>query len=270
MLVWYCPWSGRRMLIDLTRSQAISANEVGGKAYNLHRLRMLDLPVPPALVIPAQARRQSEAASALPDDNVISEIMAHHVISTGDLFAVRSSGIGEDALASSFAGAFDSYLYVSQNNIPEAVMRVWESLSSDRAKTYAEAMAVSVSSMAVIIQHMIKAEYAGVTFTVSPLETDNRIALFEIVQGDGIAVVSGAKTPFAIRVNKLTGMRRIIRNGDDQIEEYILDKHIALIMPLIQRIEAQYGVPMDIEWVIAQGRPYIVQARPITARTGEA
>lgn len=249
------------MVLDLMRPHEIQLEAVGGKAYNLHRLVRLGLPVPAALVITAAAHRP--ATPEVPAD-LLAQVLQHEHVRSGELFAVRSSGVGEDGHRDSFAGIFDSLLEVPANQLGQAISQVWQSAENHRSQAYAQQRGARVQAMGVIIQHMVQADYAGVVFTTSPVEQDSRIALLEVVQGNGESLVSGKKTPASVRVNKLTGITRIARQGADGLTDDTIESITALVMPLCDAIEQAYGIPVDIEWAVKDGRAYILQARPIT------
>lgn len=118
--------------------------------------------------------------------------------------------------------------------------------------------------MGVVVQEMIDADYAGVAFSVCPVEKDPRVALLEVVAGTGESLVSGTKTPHSIRVNRRTGMMRVHQNGADEIHADTLKMCMELIVPLLEAIETHYAHPVDIEWAIKDGMAFILQARPIT------
>ena len=49
-------------------------------------------------------------------------------------------------------------------------------------------------------------------------------------------------------------------------EKPVLDEaQVATLTELGRRAAAHYGAPQDVEWALAQGRLYLVQARPITS-----
>lgn len=248
------------MLIDLTKPADLSLAHVGGKAFNLHKLTMLGVPVPPALAVHATVGNSAESRRT----TLKNEILEHPIVKSGNKFAVRSSGVGEDGEGNSCAGIFESYLNVEQDGVFDAVQRVWESLDSSRSSIYTGERAISIDSMGVVIQHMIDADYAGVAFSVCPIEKDNRIALLEVVEGVGESLVSGTKTPATLRINKITGMVRISRNGADAIGSEILEDISDKLLPYIEKIEDHYTMPVDIEWAIANDQVFILQARPIT------
>jgi len=53
-----------------------------------------------------------------------------------ELFAVRSSALGEDGKDHSFAGQYDSFLYVKSEDLTEKINAVFQSNSSNHLKTY--------------------------------------------------------------------------------------------------------------------------------------
>jgi len=254
--------SARHLLFDLTTPQKVSLDEVGGKAFNLHRLVQMGLPVPPAIAISATLTSTHDKQKLA---QLRKRLKNNEVVSSATKFAVRSSGVGEDGTSSSCAGIFDSYLNIPKEEVYQAIIRVWESLDNSRSNIYCRERAISIDAMGVVVQHMIEADYAGVAFSVNPIEKDDRIALIEVVTGNGESLVASTKTPAMLRVNKRTGMVRVQRSGADNLPAETL-KHIAImLMPLITQIEDEYKIPVDIEWAIAHNQPYILQARPITA-----
>jgi pyruvate,water dikinase len=249
------------MLIDLTKPGQVTLQQVGGKAFNLHKLTNMGLPVPPALAIPASLQANLDEAA---HEQLRDQLLRHEIVANGETFAVRSSGVGEDGEGNSCAGIFESYLNIPKEEIHNAVMRVWDSLNNARSAMYTSERTISIEAMGVVIQHMIEADYAGVAFSVCPIEKDDRIALIEVVQGNGDSLVSGEKTPATLRINKLTGMVRISRRGVDNISEELLEGIADKLLPLIEKIEDEYQIPVDVEWAIANDEVYILQARPIT------
>lgn len=213
--------------------------------------------MPRAVVIRPQPVSQDELSAKLGE----LEWLRNH-----SHYAVRSSGVGEDSHDKSWAGIFDSYLHVTPDDIAHHVQRVIDSIESSRYKKYSAESGAEIKDMAVIVQEMIDADYAGVAFTASPIESDERIALIEIVEGVGESLVSSQKTPATLRVNKITNMARVQQTGDDNINEDILQQICDTLMPYLHDIETLYGQPMDVEWAVRGDKIFILQARPITTR----
>lgn len=244
------------MIVDIFNVDELSHNKVGGKAYNLHKLHRGELPVPRAIVIPPHTIESGELSDALDE--------IEWIRGSSGLFAVRSSGIGEDSQDKSWAGIFDSFLYIEAGSVALHVRKVIDSMNTDRYSKYSSESGIEIAGMAVIVQEMIDADYAGVAFTASPIENDSRVALIEVVKGVGESLVSSKKTPATLRVNKVTGSMRIQQSGEDRLEESILQCVCDKLSSYLSKIEELYGRPMDVEWAICDERVYILQARPIT------
>src|SRR5262249_26582649 len=101
--------------------------------------------------------------------------------------------------------------------------------------------------------------------------------------GLGESVVSGLATPdtFIVDKVKMTLTSRAIggkevsiwacpdggteRKTDYRVNESTLsDDQVLEVARLLDRVEKAAGQPMDIEWAIADGRLYLLQARPVT------
>ena len=103
--------------------------------------------------------------------------------------------------------------------------------------------------------------------------------------GLGEAVVGGMVTPDSLTLDKATGRVLERQTADKQVmtvridggtheqpvpehqrrAPVLSDAAAAELARLAVRIEALYGMPMDIEWALADGQFAILQARPITA-----
>ena len=112
--------------------------------------------------------------------------------------AVRSSATAEDLPEASFAGQQDTYLNVSgAAGVLEAVQRCWASLWTARAIGYRARQGIAPESvaLAVVVQHLIPAEAAGILFTANPVTGDRGQAVISAAWGLGEAIVGGLVTP---------------------------------------------------------------------------
>jgi pyruvate,water dikinase len=139
--------------------------------------------------------------------------------------------------------------------------------------------------MAVVVQEMVLAESAGVLFTANPVSGARNEILINAAWGLGEAVVSGLVTPDTLVIDKTTGQlkseliadKRVmtVRTPEGVEERAVPDalrkqptldsEQIAQLVALANAVERHAGRPMDLEWAIAEGRLYLLQARPITA-----
>jgi pyruvate,water dikinase len=215
------------------------------------------------------------------------------VQTVGDLpLAVRSSATAEDLPGASFAGQQESYLNVrGELALLDAVQRCWSSLWTPRALAYRARQGIEPStvSLAVVVQVMVPAEASGIMFTANPISGGRAEIVLDAAWGLGEAIVGGLVTPDHIVVDKVTGAIRQMIIADKAVmteptatgtEERPVEqsKRHAQVLEAPQaielarlgaQIEKYYGVPQDIEWCLADGKFYIVQARPITTLPSE-
>ena len=205
---------------------------VGGKAAALGELARAGFRVPGGFVVPVGEASGEEALAAFRALGA-------------PLVAVRSSATAEDGGAASWAGQFETFLNTDEEHLLENIERCRASAWSTRVEAYAEEQGVAAVRVAVIVQAMVPAEVAGVAFSVHPV-TGVREPVIEAVRGLGDALVSGRTEP---EDDALTA---------EQARE---------VAELARRVESFCGYPVDVEWAIACGIVYALQARPITTLT---
>ncbi|MGZ3672925.1 MAG: PEP/pyruvate-binding domain-containing protein [Ktedonobacterales bacterium] len=208
----------------------------------------------------------------------------------GAAVAVRSSATAEDLPDLSFAGQHDTYLNVhGEAALLDAVRRCWVSLWTARALGYRTRNGIAPDSvrLAVLVQQLVPADAAGVLFTANPLGGSPGQLLINAAWGLGEAIVSGLVTPDSLVVDRTTGaaiqeqvsqkaiMTVTTSDGGTREEPVPVARRtqpvlspaqVAELARLGVRIEALYGQPMDVEWAAHDGRLFVLQARPITAR----
>lgn len=214
-------------------------------------------------------------------------LRAYRALGPGVVVAVRSSATGEDGSDASFAGMNATITNVSgEDALVAAVLRCWMSLFSPRVITYrASRNFTSEPAMAVVVQQMLDSEKAGVAFTADPSNGARDRVVIEAAYGLGEVVVSGKVEPDTYIVSKATlsvldvrlGHQafKIVRGPDGcdttvDLDEQQADTRVCddgelrRIAELAMAIERHNGSPQDTEWAIANGKTYLVQARPIT------
>ncbi|GII88525.1 hypothetical protein Ssi03_65150 [Sphaerisporangium siamense] len=200
--------------------------------------------------------------------------------------AVRSSAAKEDTGQASAAGQHESFLAVhGPTEVAEAVRACWASLSSPRAVAYRAASGRDDQPsddllMAVIVQRHLDAEVSGVMFTPAGPNDATRI---EASWGLGPSVVEGKVTPDAYRVSEDGSVTRAVADKQKRLDRHgtrlvvrdvpiatrnqptLDDETATRLAELGEQIAAVLGGPQDIEWAIADGRTWVLQARPVTA-----
>jgi pyruvate, water dikinase len=219
----------------------------GAKATNLGRMLRAGFPVPDGFVI------DDPGAGGWEDDLALALRGLGH-----GPFAVRSSALGEDGPEASFAGQLHTTVNAATpSRVAEAVRRVAASGDSEKAAAYATRTGRPARvQVAVIVQVMVDPEAAGVVFTRHPVTGADQVVI-EATAGLGDRLLDGAVTPerWTLADEVATGPRGAgvltARQARDLAE-------------VARRIEDLFGGPQDVEWAIAAGRTWVLQARPIT------
>lgn len=203
----------------------------------------------------------------------------------GLLYAVRSSSPDEDLEDASFAGCYETTLGVTHDRIEEAVVHSFTSAFDQRVFVYQKehGFRLGESGIAVVVQQQVDAESAGVAFSLNPLNNCFDEAVINANYGLGESVVVGEVEPdlfvvdkplrrildvkvgskqTVIQLNRAGGTERSIH--EKRGEAAISENQALALTDLVQRVEAHYQKPVDIEWAIANGKIYLLQARPIT------
>ena len=235
-------------------------------------------------------------ASPWPDDlRAVIEEAYGGLQSRGDgaSVAVRSSATAEDSAGASFAGQHATLLNVDGlDAVLDAVLACWASLQRSSAFVYRQNRKVQDEepAMAVVVQTLVPADAAGVAFTLDPVGVDRDVVLIDAAFGLGEGVVGGIVSPdhYVVRKSDGTIIRRDVAEqrvqiapapgggtrheelADERAREPVLsDAQAVELARLAVRIEEQAGAPQDIEWALAEGRFFILQARPVTTAAAE-
>src|SRR6266498_1301324 len=251
-----------RVVFRIDDEEARDASLAGHKAASLARLTALGFPVPPGVVVSTDAVDRIRALNTVPED--LRDRLALALRDLGGPVAVRSSGSAEDLPGASFAGQYETFLGVDGlDAVAEAVVRCATSAGSQRVAAYAAGRVGDASPagsrMAVLIQAMVPAEAAGVAFTADPVTGDRDEVLVSAVRGIGERLVGGEATPDEWRVRDAKARR--VAGPEGAIDA----RDAARIGALAAAVEAAFGQPEDVEWAIAKGELFLIQARPITA-----
>ena len=207
-----------------------------------------------------------------------------NIAENNSYYAVRSSSIEEDSSNFSFAGQFETYLYIKKENIIEKVKEVWISSFSSHVMKYRKEGKINneINVPAVIIQEMVNSEKAGVGFSVNPVNGNYDEIVISGTYGLGTSIVDGDENGDLFIYNKKTKeikkeirtkkIRQVldfenkkIKTEEINIEDEVLnDSEVQELGENIINIEKYYGKPQDMEWAFEKGKLYILQSRPIT------
>jgi len=293
------------VLAAFTDERARDVACAGGKGASLARMAGLGLSVPPGFVVLAEALSSAldEAGArdrlraALADPAGAQAIVgalpppaveaAYTALGDGDpAVAVRSSAVAEDSDEASFAGQQETYLHVrGAASVAERVRDCWASFFSERALFYrAQKGSLDDLAMAVVVQHMVEPDVAGILFTVDPVQRRRDQMVVEAVFGLGETAVSGTVTPdnYVIARDGRLKRSRIAQQPyalvglpgggteqrplepEDGAAATLAEADLERLAELGRLLEEHGGGPQDIEWAIADGVLYVLQSRPVT------
>lgn len=241
-------------LNDLPKEQFIPA---GGKARTLAHLKQANYPIPNGFVILPHA---FDGDQLRPDS--WERIQTAYISLGARRVAVRSSAASEDSATASFAGGFESVLNVDGlDALNKAIHTVYHSRHSDRIAAYEQAQGIQdQQDMAVLVQKMVPADYAGVLFTADPVSGSYRHMVGNFVQGLGEQLVSGEANAEQFTLERPKGQY----NGSSHLPKRALRQ----LFRYAKQMENELGAPQDIEWAIADGKLHLLQSRPITTLIG--
>jgi rifampicin phosphotransferase len=288
----------------------------GGKAANLGRLTQKGFPVPEWFVVTSNALelflKENDLAGALkptsdlaafskkiealflagrmpaPVESALKDALANHRLE--DRFvAVRSSGLDEDSADNSFAGQFSSYLFQKgYAQIGDSLKRCWASGFSERALAYRIERGIQLTDIkiGVVVQLMVNADAAGVSFSrnpIRPLDRDHLVV--SSVWGLGEGLVSGeldadhyevhrdtlvvehqslAEKTHAFRQALAGGLQKSELGPEHRASSSLTEPQLQEVAKLSLTLEKHLGGPQDSEWAFENGKLYFVQTRPVT------
>ncbi|MFD1658700.1 PEP/pyruvate-binding domain-containing protein [Streptomyces caeni] len=291
-------------VVPLDRVTRADVDLAGGKAANLGELIRAGFPVPPGFVVTAAACRPPDTGGhgrdtadgagfrAAVRDAEVPEAVRQAVRAAyrelgGGAVAVRSSATTEDLPQAASAGQQDTFLHVvGERDLLDAVRRCRASLWTDRAIDYRAGHGIDRrrAGIAVVVQRMVPAEFAGVAFTCDPVTGDRHTVVIDASPGLGEAVVAGLVTPEHIVVDTRRRARvaahsagggevRVRPRAGGGTERVAGDRPatglpapaVRRLVRLARRVERHFGRPQDIEWAWAGGTVHLLQTRPVTA-----
>jgi len=202
------------------------------------------------------------------------------------LFAVRSSSPEEDLEELSFAGGYETTLGVKEDDLVDALRRSFASCFAERVFAYKRehGLAVDRPRIAVVVQQQIPAQAAGVAFSLNPVNNCYDEAAINANFGLGESVVSGMVSPDSFVVDKLSRAILAKKAGKKETSVWLdldggtyhqpspsrdqlclSDEKVLELTDILIEVEDHFQKPIDIEWAFADGKLYLLQARPITA-----
>lgn len=288
------------LILDWAAARGAGPARAGGKGWQLGLLADLGMPVPEGFVVDAALSQGRRCGDPLPELLVraLSAELERRAWSDRPL-AVRSSACMEDSAHASFAGIFTSCLNVrGLDAVVRAVQEVSDSVWTPAARAYMQRLKLCADEtpIAVVVMPLLPAVAAGVAFTCDPVTGREDQMVIHANWGLGEALVDG-KTEgdeYRLEEDRTSGTTlRLIEQrcgskshrsevspnggtelrptpGDLASRQVLSSEQAIALGTLLQDVAAalDYTTPFyDVEWVWDGSGFWIVQARPITARS---
>jgi phosphohistidine swiveling domain-containing protein len=288
----------KRRIVRLDSRLALQEMYAGGKGASLAWLRRQGFSVPQGFIITSTAFREFLAdfgievlaqridwiesdlericellVSCRIPDRLMSPIMkAYHKL--GGPVAVRSSMVGEDTDAASFAGQLDSVLNVrGEKELTRTVKKCWASVFNGCLFSYLtkheatspEAL-LECFSIAVVVQRMVDAKAAGVAFSADPV-TGQRCVVIEAAHGLGDAVVQGLVEAdrYVVDARGILAEAVPVKAGSPVLQ----NEQVLCLAQIVRDVARRAKVPQDVEWAWDGAGFHLLQSRPITSLVGK-
>jgi phosphoenolpyruvate synthase/pyruvate phosphate dikinase len=249
---------------------------LGGKAEGLLRLQR-HVSVPPFVVTSSHDITADEAYERLLARIDDAEITPP--------YAVRSSATAEDSAVAAFAGQFETLLDVARADLRDAIRSVLESVDRPRVHAYAAAMRVTAGTeINVIVQKMLDARAAGVALypTTAAHGSDGRVVV-EAIHGLGDLLVDGREEPMRWATIPQTKIVEVVAQGrqafmhtrDGGIQRVPMSLRglpplstatVTQLASDVMGLRQAFGwARIDVEFAVAAGELWYLQARPLLA-----
>lgn len=309
-------------IVELGSLESCDASRFGPKAANQGALRRAGFPIPPGYCLDARAYRDQISAAGLEksaraafstDDRaaarrfaldlklgitrmtilpqVLDELLEARrtlLARSNALLVVRSSALVEDRHGSSFAGQFESFLGLEdEQEFVTAVRACWGALWATRALRYMATHDVDPAdtAMAVLIQPLLEAQVAGGGLS----ETADGGMLLSATWGLGSSIAQGEVTPDRYELSADGNVREIVAGRKDHrvgcthkaepMAQFVPQAMMttpcleaaqaAELGRMLRKVADFMGMPVEIEWALDATGFKLLQARPMHVRPAQ-
>ncbi len=241
-------------MITLHDAAKVSEQEIGGKAYRLAKMVEAGFRVKNAFVLTATEVDNLNRSKFIRD--------CRGKLHENCSWAVRSSAVGEDGETASWAGQYQTILFVPKSKVFSAVKECCAARDSETVQAYAKQQGVTAGRLSLLIQEMVDAQVAGVLFTTNPMQPNKPEMVIEAVEGVGESLVSGERTPARYFVSE-DGVL-MAKEGAEMPE--LSQVQINELVQIAKSVRQLFGKEQDIEWAYEKGTDllYLLQSRDIT------
>lgn len=235
------------MMNTMITADIYKEHRIGKKAERLFLMKEKGLPVPALFCV-----------NELPDKEALLSLLED-----GKAYSVRSAALCEDSAEYSFAGQFDSFLFVKKDAVFNQIKECFLSVEKESVLSYCKQNGITPDrlNMSVIVQEMIDADFSGVIFSANPQGILNE-SVIVMGSGTGDHVVEEKCDVTTCYYNRTDKKYYTEKTGD--AAPAMTDEIIERLIALCAETETIFGKLIDIEFAIKDSEIFLLQARPIT------
>ena len=198
-------------------------------------------------------------------------------------FAVRASLTPNEAFHR--LSDIEPLLYLRADDVPGALLRVWQSVYSEDAlyKRLAASMPLVMYPPALIVQRMVLADVSGLAYGGDPLTGRRATTVIAAVYGLGTSIVSGESDADTYEMTRERAVTRrdiackqiahvLDRNEGFGVSARLIpraqqelplltDAQIASLSDLTGQVGVLYHRPQEVEWALEAGRFWLLGSR---------
>ncbi|MBR6695555.1 MAG: phosphoenolpyruvate synthase [Oscillospiraceae bacterium] len=232
---------------DIITIENFKEHKIGKKAERLFIMKENGINVPSLFCV-----------NEIPDEEKLLS-----VLSDGKEFSVRSSAFCEDSSSLSFAGQFDSFLFVKKEDVFKKINECFLSVKKENVISYCRENKINPDDikMSVIVEEMVDAEKSGVIFSANPQGILNETVIV-LGNGTGDNVVEEKTDVTTCYFNRTDRKYYTEKTGENPPS--FTDELIENLIALTEKTEKIFGGFCDIEFAVKNDEIFILQSRPIT------
>ncbi len=236
------------------------------------RLKTLDADDLEALHTTSAAIQKLIGAAPLPAE-LEAEITSHFLelarrhLGPATRVALRSSALGEDGAAVSFAGQYRTQLDVCEEFLLQTYREIVAGKYKSQAIVYRLQRGYRHQDVVMCVGCLVMVEAAagGVVYSRPPGEPRSPWIVVSAAAGAAGQVVdgSGETATFLVHRDEKEPIRRQTQ-GPPGLDAVLSDRELRELARMAVRIEEHFGPPQDIEWALDQnGKIFVLQSRPL-------
>jgi pyruvate,water dikinase len=249
-------------------------------------LRQVPAEAPDLALSPILQRIRAAITHGELDPDFQAEVLKRFGLLSGASVSVRSSVTEADMPSGPLVGRHGTYFAAGPEAMLRSIKHCWASLWGNAvwAHRLHSSLSDTVVGVAVVVQHLVPAVSSGVVFTADPVTGDPARIVIDSCFGLGEAIVAGTVPPDRFRLS---------RDRLNLVESELHPKHVRLtisdegavvqrmvapelvhgpslseadartIAALALKAEPLVGGPAAVEFAIADGVAWLLQARPL-------